>query len=86
VALEQVQKRDRAVGSHDLDRPVELHHRQPPARGGDGVALAGVGLLADQKLVTRGLPGGHVDHGRPAGKRGGGIFRAHKMSLSSLLT
>ena len=47
---------DRAVGSDDLDRPVELHHRQPAA--GRGVALAGVGLLGDQKLVTGGLPGG----------------------------
>jgi hypothetical protein len=58
AALEQVQERDRAVGSDDLDRPVELHHRQPAAGCGEGVALAGVGLLADQKLVTGGLPGG----------------------------
>jgi hypothetical protein len=27
AALEQVQERDRAVGSDDLDRSVELHHR-----------------------------------------------------------
>jgi hypothetical protein len=58
AALEQVQERDRAVGSDDLDRPVELHLRHPAADRGDGIALAGVGLLADQKLVTGGLPGG----------------------------
>ena len=58
ATLEQVQERDRAVRSDDLDRPVELHHRQPAAGRGEGVALAGVGLLADQELVTGGLPGG----------------------------
>jgi hypothetical protein len=58
AALEQVQKLDRAVGSDDLDRPVELHHWQPAAGCGEGVALPGVGLFADQKLVTGGLPRG----------------------------
>jgi hypothetical protein len=58
AALEQVQKRDRAISSDDLDRPVQLHHRQSAAGRGEGVALAGVGLLADQELVTGGLPGG----------------------------
>jgi hypothetical protein len=67
AALEQVQERDRAVRSDDLDRPVELHHRQPAAGRGEGVALAGVGLLADQKLVTGGLPGGRV-HKRAGGR------------------
>ena len=76
AALEQVQERDRAVGSDDLDRPVELHHRQPAAGRGEGVALAGVGLLADQKLVTGGLPGGQVDDGRAAGQRGGRVVSA----------
>ena len=75
AALEQVQERDRAVGSDDLDRPVELHHRQPTAGRGEGVALAGVGLLADQKLVTGGLPGGQVNDGRAAGQRGGRVTR-----------
>jgi hypothetical protein len=58
AALEQVQERDRAVNAGDLDRPVELHHRESAAGRGDRVALAGVGLLADQELVTGGLPGG----------------------------
>jgi hypothetical protein len=44
--------------SYHFDRPIELHHREPAAGGGEGVALAGVGLLADQKLVAGGLPGG----------------------------
>jgi hypothetical protein len=75
AALEQVQERDRAVGSDDLDRPVELHYRQSAAGRGEGVALAGVGLLADQKLVTGGLPGGQVNDGRAAGQRGGRVVR-----------
>ena len=70
AALEQVQERDRAVRSDDLDRPVELHHRQPAAGRGEGVALTGVGLLADQELVTGGLPGGQVNDGRAAGQLG----------------
>ena len=73
AALEQVQERDRAAGAGDLDLPVELHHRQPAAGRGEGVAFAGVGFLADQKLVTGSLPGSQVNHGRAAGQRGGRV-------------
>lgn len=67
-ATEEVQERDRAVGSDDLDRPVELHHRHPVAGRGDGVALAGVGLLAHQQLVTGGRQvAGSTTDGRPGG-------------------
>src|SRR4051794_10070291 len=68
AAVEQVQEADRAVGSDDLDRPVELDHRQPSAGRGDRVAFTGVGLLARQQLFARGLPGGQVDDGRLAGE------------------
>jgi hypothetical protein len=54
AALEQVQERDRAVRSDDLDPPIELHHRQPAARRGESVALADLGLPTDQKLLTPG--------------------------------
>ena len=47
TALEEVEERHRAVGSDDLDSPVDLDHRQPTAGSGDGVALTGVRLLAD---------------------------------------
>src|SRR5207244_5464426 len=65
---EQVDERDRAVNAGDLDRAVELDHRQPPPGRGDRVALTGVRLLADQQLLARRLPGGQVDDGRLAGE------------------
>src|ERR1700722_10282932 len=64
AALEQRDERNRSACSDDLDHPVELDHRQPPARPGDGVALARMRLLADQQIVARRLPGGHVDRRR----------------------
>jgi hypothetical protein len=76
--LEQVEERDRSVGADDLDLPVELDHRQPPPGRGDRVALTGVRLLADQQLVARRVPGGHVYDGRLAGEvtaRGAGCGR-----------
>src|ERR687894_2733209 len=75
AALEQVPERDRAVGTDDLGRPVDLHHRHPAAGRGDGVTLAGVGLLADEELGTGGLPGGHVNDRRAAGQRRGQVTR-----------
>ena len=72
ATLEQVEERDRPVGADDLDRAVELDHRQPPPGRGDGVALAGVRLLADQQLVAGRLPGGQVDDGRLAGEAAAG--------------
>src|SRR5437660_3829776 len=68
ATLEQIDERDRPVDAGDLDRAVELDHRQPPPGRGDRVALARVGLLADQQLFARRLPGGQVDDGRLAGK------------------
>src|SRR5262249_3393772 len=65
---EQVEERDRPIDAGDLDRAVELDHRQPPPGRGDRVALTGVRLLADQQLPARRLPGGQVDDGRLAGK------------------
>src|SRR6266852_8813729 len=68
ATLEQVEERDRPVNAGDLDRAVELDHRQPPPGRGDLVALTGVRLLADQQLVARRLPGGQVDDWRLAGE------------------
>src|SRR5205814_3479780 len=68
ATLEQVQERDRPVNTDDLDRAVELDHRQPPPGRGDRVALTGVRLLADQQLLARRLPGGQVDDWRLAGE------------------
>jgi hypothetical protein len=68
ATLEQVEERDRPVNAGDLDRAVELDHRQPPPGRGDRVALAGVRLLADQQLLARRLPRGQVDGGRLAGE------------------
>src|SRR5207237_9986650 len=64
ATLEQVEKRDRPVNAGDLDRAVELDHRQPPPGRGDRVALTGVRLLADQQHLARRLPGGQVDDWR----------------------
>src|SRR5207249_4051981 len=68
ATLEQVDERDRPVNAGDLDRAVELDHRQPPPGRGDRVALTGVRLLADQQLLARRLPGGQVDDWRLAGE------------------
>ena len=67
ATLEQVDERDRPISADDLDRAVDLDHRQPPPGRGDRVALTGVRLLADQQLLaaacqvarstTGGLPG-----------------------------
>jgi hypothetical protein len=66
ATLEQGDERDRPVNAGDLDRAVELDHRQPPPGRGDRVALTGVRLLADQQLLARRLPGGQVDDWRLA--------------------
>jgi hypothetical protein len=42
ATLERVDERDRAVNAGNLDRAVELDHRQPPPGRGDRVALTGV--------------------------------------------
>src|SRR5205085_10432752 len=78
ATLEQVDERDRAVNASDLDRAVELDHRQPPPGRGDRVALTGVRLLADQQLLARRLPGGQVDDWRLA--RGGCCSRCRAWS------
>src|SRR3712207_7923733 len=53
ATLEQVDERDRPFSAGDLDRAVELDHRQPPPGGGDRVALTGVRLLPNQQLLDR---------------------------------
>src|SRR5712671_2857257 len=68
ATLEQLDERDRPVSTGDLDRAVELDHRQPPPGRGDRVALTGVRLLADQHLLARRLPGGQVDDWRLPGE------------------
>ena len=70
--LEQVDKRHRPVRSHDQDRPVDLHHRQPAAGRRDGVPLPRVRLLPHQQHVPGSLPGGQVNHRRPPD---GGVVR-----------
>ena len=44
-ALEEVEERDRPIGSDDRGGAVDLHHRQPAAGRGDGVALAALVAL-----------------------------------------
>src|SRR5207249_2734228 len=73
ATMEQVDERDRPVNAGDLDRAVELDHRQPPPGRGDRVALTGVRLLANQQLLARRLPGGQVDDGRLAGEVAAGV-------------
>src|SRR5262249_49860985 len=68
ATLEQVDEGDRPVSAGDLDRAVELHHRQLPPGRGYGVALTGVRLLADQQLLAHRLPGDQVDDGRLTGE------------------
>jgi hypothetical protein len=68
ATLEQVEERDRPVDAGDLDRAVDLDHRQPPPLCGDRVALTGVRLLADQQLLARRLPRRQIDDGRLAGE------------------
>jgi hypothetical protein len=68
ATLEQVDERDRPVSTGDLDRAVELDHRQPPPGRSDRVALTRVRLLADQQRLARRPPGGPVDDGRLAGE------------------
>ena len=66
--MEHVAECDRPVSAGDLDRAVKLDHRQPPPCRRDRVALTRVCLLADQQLIARRLPGGHVHHRRLAGQ------------------
>ncbi len=62
-----------------LRRPRPSRRAPPSAADGpgrgEGVALVGVRLLADQKLITGSLPGGKVDDGRAAGERGRRVVR-----------
>jgi len=79
AALEQVEERDWSIRAGDLDRAVELDHRQPPPGRGDRVALTGVRLLADQQFLARRLPGVQVDDGRLAGE----VCRSRRRAWSS---
>ena len=68
ATLKEVDEWDRPVCAGDLDRAVDLDHRQPPPGRRDRVALAGVRLFADQQLVAGRLPRSQVDDGRLAGE------------------
>jgi len=85
--VEQVEERDRPVNAGDLDRAIELDHRQPPAGSGDRVAATGVRLLANQQFLARRLPGGQVDDGRLAGEVAARVAgRGHQGVLRCLVS
>ncbi|MCO5546628.1 hypothetical protein L7F22_000059 [Adiantum nelumboides] len=68
VAVEDLGEADGAVLATQ-DVVGHLDHRQPATGGGDGVELAGGGLLPDAQRVELALPGRGVDDG---GQGGGG--------------
>lgn len=69
ASLEHVDQRDLTVGAHQRNPRIDLCHREPAARRGDRVTLAGAGLLAGQQRIEFGLPCCPVDDtGQPAGR------------------
>jgi hypothetical protein len=64
TALERVEKRHRTFRANQRDARVHLHHREPPAGGGDEVALVRVRLFPNPHRIELSLKPAPIDYKR----------------------